>query len=107
MGNPFVAVYRVSPVTYAIASRLIELPHVTMVNLIAGDRIVPELIQDTFTAKDIVRELTPLLADGDQRERQMAALAIVRQRLEASNSTSTVRVGTIHRVAAHVLKLAK
>jgi lipid-A-disaccharide synthase len=107
MGNPFVAVYRVSPVTYAIASRLIELPHVTMVNLIAGDRIVPELIQDTFTAKNIVRELTPLLVDGDQRERQMAALAAVRQRLEASNSTSTVREGTIHRVAAHVLKLAK
>ncbi|HWZ12603.1 MAG TPA: lipid-A-disaccharide synthase [Acidobacteriaceae bacterium] len=107
MGNPFVAVYRVSPVTYAIASRLIELPHVTMVNLIAGDRIVPELIQDTFTAKNIVRELTPLLADGDERKTQMAALAAVRQRLEAPSSTRTVREGTIHRVAAHVLKLAQ
>jgi len=77
------------------------------VNLIAGDRIVPELIQDTFTAKNIVRELTPLLADGDERKTQMAALAAVRQRLEAPNSTRTVREGTIHRVAAHVLKLAQ
>lgn len=105
MGKPFVAVYRVSPVTYAIASRLIELPHVTMVNLIAGDRIVPELIQETFTAENVVRELQPLLADGPQRERQMAALSKVRGRLDASKSD--VRGGTIRRVAAHVLQLAK
>jgi lipid-A-disaccharide synthase len=106
MGNPFVAVYRVSPVTYAIASRLIELPHVTMVNLIANDRVVPELIQNDFTAGNVVRELKPLLADGQPREQQIGALSAVRRKLHASDSASVKR-GAIQRVAAHVLQLTK
>ena len=44
IGNPFVAVYRLSRFSYAVASRLVSLPHVAMPNLIAGRRIVPELI---------------------------------------------------------------
>ena len=106
MGNPFVAVYRVSPMTYAIASRLIELPHVTMVNLIAGDRIVPELIQQDFTADNVVREINPLLADGPGRDKQMTALAIVRQRLNASKSEADM-ASTIQRVATHILQLVR
>jgi lipid-A-disaccharide synthase len=45
IGNPFVVVYRVSPLTYAIAKRVVTVPHVAMANLIAGNRVVPELIQ--------------------------------------------------------------
>jgi lipid-A-disaccharide synthase len=56
IGNPFVVVYRVSPVTYAIAKRVVKVPHVAMVNLIAGKRLVTELIQNDFTASNIVRE---------------------------------------------------
>ena len=57
IGNPFVVVYRVSPLTYAIARRLVKVPHVAMANLIAGKRVVPELIQDDFTAANIVQHL--------------------------------------------------
>lgn len=104
MGSPFVAVYRVSPVTYAIARRLIDLPHVTMVNLIAGERIVPELIQNDFTADNVLRQLRPLLAEGGPLQEQLANLAMVRRRLSASNSISTPSESAIQRVAAHVLK---
>ena len=55
IGNPVLAVYRLSDISYAVASRLVDLPHVAMVNLIAEDRIVPELIQDDFTPENIVR----------------------------------------------------
>ena len=58
IGNPFVVVYRVSPVTYAIARRVVKVPHVAMANLIAGKRVVPELIQHDFTAANIVQQLT-------------------------------------------------
>ena len=51
IGNPFVVVYRVSPLTYAIAKRVVKVPHVAMANLIAGKRVVPELIQHDFTAQ--------------------------------------------------------
>ena len=68
IGNPFVVVYRVSPVTYAIARRVVKVPHVAMANLIAGKRVVPELIQQDFTPGNIVQELMPLLPDGPARE---------------------------------------
>ena len=64
MGNPFVVVYRVSPLTYAIAKRVVTVPHVAMANLIAGKRVVPELIQNDFTAANIVQQIERLLPDG-------------------------------------------
>ena len=45
IGNPFVVVYRVSPLTYEIARRVVKVPFVAMANLIAGKMVVPELIQ--------------------------------------------------------------
>ena len=57
MGNPFVVVYRVSRLTYEIAKRVVTVAHVAMVNLIAGRRVVPELIQEEFTAGNIVQQL--------------------------------------------------
>ena len=83
IGNPFVVVYRVSPVTYAIAKRVVTVPHVAMVNLIADKRLVPELIQDDFQAERIVQELEPLLTDGIARAEMMAGLAAVRAKLRS------------------------
>jgi len=62
--QPFVVVYRVSPLTFAIAKRVVKVDHVAMVNLIAGKRAVPELIQNDFTAANIVQQIGPLLPDG-------------------------------------------
>ena len=68
IGNPFVVVYRVSPVSYAVAKRVVDVPHVAMVNLIAGRRAVPELIQGDFTAENVVSHLRPLLEESPARE---------------------------------------
>ena len=81
IGNPFVVVYRVSPLTYAIARRLVKVPHVAMANLIAGKRVVPELIQDDFTAANIVQHLRQLLPDGPVRESMMKELEAIREAL--------------------------
>ena len=83
IGNPFVVVYRVSPLTYAIAKRVVTVPHVAMANLIAQKRLVPELIQNDFTASNIVKELTPLLPDGPPRQSMMKGLAELRTLLQA------------------------
>ena len=77
-GNPFVVVYRVSPLTYAIAKRVVTVPHVAMANLIAGKRVVPELIQSDFTAENVVREIERLLPDGPPRQSMMEELAQMR-----------------------------
>ncbi len=115
IGNPFVVVYRVSPLTFAVARRLVDYPAefpplrdlsgnlaVAMVNLIAGKRIVPELLQGRFTAENVAAELAPLLREGPERDRQMAALAEVRDKLQGGSASQQT---VIERVAAAVLGL--
>lgn len=81
LGNPFVVVYRLSQLSYAIARRFVTVPHVAMANLIADRRVVPELIQQDFTAANVVAELAPLLTEGDTRRETIAGLRAVRERL--------------------------
>lgn len=81
IGNPFIAVYRLSAISYAVASRLVQLPHVAMVNLIADKRVVPELIQNDFTAENIVRAMRPLLEDETARIQMKQDLSAVRSAL--------------------------
>jgi lipid-A-disaccharide synthase len=74
IGNPFIVVYRVSRITYAVARKVVRVAHVGMVNLIAGRRIVPELIQDDFTAAKVVEVLQPLLKNEEARATMQADL---------------------------------
>ena len=107
VGNPFIAVYRLSALSYAVASRLVQLPHVAMANLIAGKRVVPELIQSEFTAENIVRELTPLLADSEERARMQRELAAIRKALHVSGAPGGASEMAIDRAAAWVLQLLR
>ena len=99
IGNPFVVVYRVSPVTYWIAKRVVTVPHVAMVNLVAdqnpSNRLVPELIQDDFTAGRIVQELEPLLADGAARAEMMAGLKLVATKLHGGRAADETAIGAV------------
>jgi lipid-A-disaccharide synthase len=85
IGNPFVVVYRVSRVTYAVAQRVVRVAHVGMVNLIAGRRIVPELIQHDFTASKVVAELRPLLENEEARATMQSDLRTVGAALRVSS----------------------
>jgi lipid-A-disaccharide synthase len=105
IGNPFVVVYRVSPLTYAIARRVVTVPHVAMANLIAGKRVVPELIQKEFTASNIVRHLEPLLPDGPRRESMRKELAGVRDLLLRRTTEHERPGGAIDRVAGIAMDL--
>jgi lipid-A-disaccharide synthase len=101
IGNPFVVVYRVSPATYAIAKRIVTVPHVAMANLIAGRRLVPELIQHDFTAANIVQHLAALLPDEAPRQSMMEGLRSIRDALSRRpRTTETGHPGAIERVAA-------
>jgi lipid-A-disaccharide synthase len=104
-GNPFVVVYRVSPVTYALAKRMVKVPHVAMANLIAGRRVVPELIQQDFTAANIVQQLEPLLPDGPARESMKRDLGVIREALAGpQRGGGETRPQAVERVAAIILE---
>ncbi len=81
LGTPMVVVYRVSPTTAFFARRLVRTPFFTMPNLIAGRRVVPELIQEDFTPERLAAEVRQLLDSSAARERMKRDLAEVRSRL--------------------------
>jgi lipid-A-disaccharide synthase len=101
IGNPFVVIYHVSRLTYAIAKRLVKVPFVAMANLIAGKLVVPELIQSDFTAEKIVCALEPLLTDGPPRQSMMQDLKQIRVLLHPGER----KTGAIDRVAGVTLEV--
>ncbi len=84
MGTPFVMVYRVSPLTYLLGRSRVKVPYFAMVNLIAGKKIVPELVQQDFTADKVVAEIVKILSDGPARDTMIAGLAEVKMALRGA-----------------------
>ena len=82
MGTPFVMVYRVSSLTYALGKPRVKVPYFAMVNLIAEEEIVPELVQRKFTTANIVAEMNKIIPDGEARTRMIASLAAVKARMK-------------------------
>jgi lipid-A-disaccharide synthase len=97
--TPMVIVYRVSPLTYALGRRLLTVDTFGMVNLIAGSRIVPELIQQDFTPDAVAREALSMLTDVSRAATIRDALRAVRQKLGSA--------GASHRAAEAVVKAAR
>jgi lipid-A-disaccharide synthase len=79
--TPMVIVYRLSPLTYRLGRRFVKLDTFGMVNLIAGERIVPELIQEEFTPEAVADEAVSILSDRARAARMRDGLATVRARL--------------------------
>jgi lipid-A-disaccharide synthase len=89
-GVPMVVGYRVSPLTYAIARRLVSVDHIALVNLVAGERLVPELIQGEVKAGRIAASVLPLLEEGPERSRQIEGLRRVVDRLGSPGAAARV-----------------
>jgi lipid-A-disaccharide synthase len=87
MGTPFVMVYRVSRVTYALGKPRVKVPYFAMVNLIAGEEVVPELVQRKFTVENVVTEVNKIIPDGEQRARMIERLAAVKARLKQGSGS--------------------
>jgi lipid-A-disaccharide synthase len=102
-GTPFVVVYRLSPLTWILGRRLVRLDTFAMPNLIAGKKIVTELIQKDFTAANVVRELSAIIPDGPPRRQMQAALKMVQERLHDSKEAEPPAV----RAAAEIVKSLK
>jgi len=97
--SPMVIVYRVSPLTYALGRWLLTVDTFGMPNLIAGHRIVPELIQHDFTPAAVAREALSMLTDAKRAAQIREGLREVRQRLGSA--------GASHRAAKAILAVSR
>jgi lipid-A-disaccharide synthase len=91
---PLVVAYRTSRWTHALARRLVRIPRIGLVNVVAGQEVAPEFVQDAVEPQALAAALQPLLdPDSDVRSRMLGALAGVRERLGAPGAGE--RVGSL------------
>jgi len=99
-GCPLVVAYRTSRIEYALAKRIVKIPFIGLVNIVAGRMIAPEFVQDALQPMMLAQALSPLLHEGSpERAAQLTALHEVR--------ASLGEVGAASRVAAIALDLAE
>jgi lipid-A-disaccharide synthase len=99
--TPMVVVYRLSPVTYLLGRRFVKVDTFAMVNLIAGERIVPELIQHGFTPERVAAAALGILADPGRAARIRAGLARVREQLGAPGASRRAAEAILQVAGAH------
>jgi lipid-A-disaccharide synthase len=95
MGIPMIIVYRLSPISYWIGKMVVKVPFIGLVNLVAGEKVVPELIQAEVTPHRLAEEADAILGDGRMKENMIKNLEMVKTRLGqggASEKTAKIAI---------------
>ena len=89
--TPLVVAYRMNPLSWQMAKRLVKVPHIALANLIAEERVAPELVQDAATPEALAEAVLPLLEiDSAERARMVEGFARVRERLGGPGASRRV-----------------
>ncbi len=86
---PMVIIYKTSSLTYQIGKRLIKIGNLGMVNIIAGETIAPEIIQDAVTGENIEAEVTKVLQSPQLLEKQQKGFERIKENLGKHRASST------------------
>ena len=81
LGTPLAVIYKIAPLSYRIMSRMIKVPHIALCNIVAEERIAPELIQHDATPDRIVEVAQRMLNDAEYATSMRARLATIRSKL--------------------------
>lgn len=100
-GCPMVVVYRVAPITYKLGMPLLHVDTYAMVNLVAGSKVVPELMQDDFTPEAAASEALRVLLDPAHASTVKADLAAVRSKLGTAGASRRAAEAVIHAARTH------
>jgi len=100
LGTPLIAFYRVNKLTWWMGRRLVNVPFYSMVNLVAGRRIVPELIQNEMTPERLAAEALRLLGDEAARGEMRRELGLVAQSLSGSEDPMEVAAAVVEKYLA-------
>ena len=100
LGVPMILVYRASAITFWVGKRVIKVPFLGLVNLVAGEQVIPELIQKDLTPERLAREALGILEGGQKRENMIGKLGMVKERLGrggASERTAKIAIEMLNR----------
>ena len=100
LGTPMVVVYRLSGLSHAVGRRCIKVKYISLVNLIAGQAIVPELIQEEANSQRIAAEVRDLIVGQEKARDMKVSLAKLREKLGdpgASQRTARIACEMMHR----------
>jgi lipid-A-disaccharide synthase len=104
LGTPMVTFYKVTGPSWVAGKLLVRVPFYSMVNLIAGRAVVPELMQSQMTGERIAREARRLLTDEAARAEMKAGLVEVRERLSGGGNAGSSGEGTAPQRAAAIIQ---
>jgi lipid-A-disaccharide synthase len=90
MQVPLVVIYKIAPLSYQIMSRLIKVDHIALCNIVAGERVAPELIQHDATPEKISAEALKLLTDSEKAEHMKQRQTKIREKLGGSGGSANV-----------------
>jgi lipid-A-disaccharide synthase len=90
VGTPMVILYKMAPLTYAIGKRLVKVPHIGLANIVAGEGVVRELVQEQATAESVAEEILRILDDVDYNRRIRQGLSRVGKRMGAPGCSERV-----------------
>jgi lipid-A-disaccharide synthase len=99
MQKPMVIINKVAWLTYHIVRRMLKIEHIGLCNIVAGQRLVPELIQQQARPELIAEEIMRFLTDSDYYEKTADALKVVREKLGRVNATEQVADLTLEMLA--------
>jgi len=100
VGTPMVIIYKLAPLTYQLAKRLVKIPHIGLCNIVAGHAVVRELIQEQANPNEIAAEIQRILSDNTYCNTIRQGLAGVRSKLGydgASRNTATLLLSLMER----------
>jgi len=93
MEVPMIIVYRVSLISFWVAKMVLKVPYIGLVNLVAGEEVVPELIQNEVTPQRLVDEAIPILESDHKKREMIRKLKMVKERLgQGGASEKTARL---------------
>ncbi len=87
IGTPMLIVYRTSPLTYQIGKRLVTIPYIGLVNILAEQELVPEFLQERATADNVAREASAILGDSARQQFMKEGFQSVRNMLGTSGAS--------------------
>jgi lipid-A-disaccharide synthase len=90
MQVPLVVIYKIAPLSFQIMSRMIKVDHIALCNIVAGEKVVPELIQQDATPEKISRAALELLNDKDKAAAMRQRQGLIRKKLGGSGGSRNV-----------------